>query len=428
MGRWLKWFAWLPLCLLISSCMQISLSPGDEGPSNDDETDQNQVILEFWHTYSDIETNVFESRVLPLFEKQYPWIKIHAVRKDFTDQLKDTIHAAVADNKQPDVMRMDIIWVPDLARNGVLSKLTGMEQFGQIRDNFISSLIQTNRYKNEYYGVPVNANVRAAIFNKTLLKEAGLDGPPNTFEELVKATERLRVKRPDIHGIGICCSNGWGSLPYFWTFGGQLMDEQYSQASGYLNGDGSKRALQKMKDWLDQGIISPSITASQPGTWDGILKGELLMIDDAHWFYTVNATGDNKELLKDVEIGLFPSDVNPGTSVIGGENLVLFEQSKHKKEAWQFIQWMVTEQPQQIMAETGLIPTIKNLRNKNINPLFTPYLEQLDRANPRPPVPAWTEIEDVFARMLERILTGEQPITEAVDEAAVKIDLLLLDR
>ena len=79
------------------------------------------------------------------------------------------------------------------------------------------------------------------------------------------------------------------------------------------------------------------------------------------------------------------------------------------------------------MSETGLIPTIKNLQGKNQNPIFDVYLEQLDHANPRPPVPAWTKIEDVFARMLERILTDEQTITEAVDEAAIIIDGLLLE-
>lgn len=175
-------------------------------------------------------------------------------------------------------------------------------------------------------------------------------------------------------------------------------------------------------------MISPSIIGGEPGTWDGILKGQLLMIDEPHWFYTVNETGPNKELLQGVEIGLLPSDVNIGTSVIGGENLVLFDKSPFKKEAWQFIQWMVTEEPQKIMSETGLIPTIKNLQGKNRNPIFDVYLDQLDRANPRPPVPAWTEIEDVFARMLERILTDEQTITEAVDEAAVIIDALLMEQ
>lgn len=414
--------------LLISGCMQVRLVPDNEsnGPA-EQQAGEPIVQIQFWHTYSELEIEVFNSRVLPLFEAEHPGIKINAVRKDHTGQLKDNVQAAVADNKQPDVMRMDVIWVPEFAKNGSLMDISNLENFDNIRDKFIGSLIQSNMYKGKYYGVPVNANTRAAIFNKKLLIEAGLDHPPDTFKELEEATKRLQKLRPEVYGIGICCSNVWGSLPYFWTFGGQLMDKNYKVASGFLNGKASIAALQKMKNGLDEGIISPSIIGGEPGTWDGILKGQLLMIDEPHWFYTVNETGPNKELLQGVEIGLLPSDVNVGTSVIGGENLVLFEKSPFKKEAWQFIQWMVTEEPQKIMSETGLIPTIKNLQGKNRNPIFDVYLDQLDRANPRPPVPAWTEIEDVFARMLERILTDEQTITEAVDEAAVIIDRLLME-
>jgi multiple sugar transport system substrate-binding protein len=426
--RWLTLIALGIVALLTGSCMKVSLVPGPNGNSGTGTEPPNaqRTVLEFWHTYSDIETEMFESRVLPLFEEQHPGIQIHAVRKDYTDQLKDAILAAVADNKAPDIMRMDIIWVPELAKYGALTDITAMEGFHEIRDLFIGSLIQTNYYEGKYYGLPVNASTRAAIFNKKLLHEAGLEQPPRTFAEVVEAVERLRQAKPDVYGIGICCSNGWGSLPYFWTFGGKLMDEQFTRASGYLDGPDSKAALEKLKNWYDLGWISPSITGGEPGTWDGILRGRLLMIDDAHWFYTVNAAGESKELLEDVVITLMPDDVQEGTSVIGGENLVLFDKSTKKQEAWEFMRWMMTEEPQQIMAETGLIPTIKNLQYTNQNPLFTPYLEQLNRANPRPPVPAWTEIEDIFARMVERILTNEQTIRDATREATDRIDVLLM--
>lgn len=412
--------------LLLSGCMQVKLVSNNNSTEPSKQSGQDIIQLEFWHTYSELELEVFNTQVLPLFEAAYPTIKINAVRKDHTGQLKDDVQAAVADNKMPDVMRMDVIWVPEFAKNGSLLDLSNLDHFPDVHKRFIGSLIQSNMYKGKYYGIPVNANTRAAIFNKELLKEAGLDQPPTTFQELVDATKRLQRVRPDVYGIGICCSNVWGSLPYFWTFGGQLMDDNYTRASGYLNGSASKSALKTMKDWLDEGIISPSIIGGEPGTWDGILKGQLLMIDEPHWFYTVNETGPNRELLPGVVSGLFPSEVSIGTSIIGGENLVLFKKSTFQKEAWQFMQWMVTDEPQRIMSETGLIPTIRNLQGKNQNPIFDVYLEQLDHANPRPPVPAWTKIEDVFARMLERILTNEQPINEAVDEAAMMIDSLLM--
>ncbi|MDF2835006.1 MAG: extracellular solute-binding protein [Paenibacillus sp.] len=422
---------WLAV-VMIAGCMRPSLAPESAGgQAQNNEAGRYAVELEFWHTYSDLEQEVFLNKVLPLFEKQYPHIRINAVRKYQTDQFKDTLLFAVADNKQPDVMRMDIVWVPEFAKKEALAELSVMPGFNAIKETFIGALIQTNIYKGGYYGLPVNANTRAAIYNKRLLEAAGLNEPPSTFEELAEASERLRSVMPDAYGIGVCCSGGWGMLPYFWSLGGELTDPAHAKASGYLNGEGSRTALARMKDWMDRGIMSRSILGEVPGTWDGILKGQLMMIDDAHWFHTVNATGPNKELLEDVVIGLFPGGgeqpTSAGTSVIGGENLVLFQGSEHKQEAWDFIRWMTSEEPQRMMAETGLIPTIQGLENNVSNRLLAPYLEQLKNAKPRPPVPNWSAIDEEFARMVERIMAGEMAVDEATDRAAARIDELLKD-
>lgn len=416
------------LCLTLLSCMKSSLLPEGTDPSNKERKSDVRVVLEFWHTYSDIETKVFENKVIPLFESEHPGIKIHPVRKDYTVQLKNDILAAVADNKQPDMMRMDIIWVPEFAKNGTLADISEMDGFTEIRDQFIGALIKTNLYRNKYYGLPVNANTKVAIYNKNLLKQAGLDAPPETFDQLIQALKRLQQDKPDIYGMAICCSGGWGTLPYFWTFGGRLTDENYTRASGYLDHPDSIAAISKIqKLYLDR-VIGPSITGGEPGSWDGVLQGKVMMIDEAHWFYTVQSTGDNKDLLKDMVIGMFPDDVHQGTSIIGGENLVLFQNSKHSAESWTFMKWMVTEKPQEMMAETGLIPTIKHMQDVIRNPLFTSYLQQLNRAQPRPPVSAWTDIDNVYTKMIERILTQEQPLEEAVHSAVMEMDLLLAEQ
>src|SRR5690348_348535 len=92
------------ICFAAVSCSNSSLLPSDAEQSANTPKPDSTVTLEFWHTYSDQETEVFEKKVLPLFEQAYPGIRIHAVRKDYTNQLKDNIIAGVADNKQPDVM------------------------------------------------------------------------------------------------------------------------------------------------------------------------------------------------------------------------------------------------------------------------------------------------------------------------------------
>ncbi|MFC5469534.1 extracellular solute-binding protein [Cohnella suwonensis] len=422
---------WLPLLLLVlalcEACSSYSLveNPAAQGS---DAPEGPKVDLQFWHTYSDVESKVFETRILPIFEREHPNIVVHAVRQNYTSQLNDNIVAAIADDKQPDVMRMDIIWVPQFARSGALTDLTEMNDFADYENRFTGSLIQTNRYNDHYYGIPLDATTMVPIYNQSLLREAGLSAPPSTFDELIAASRRLKAKDAGLYGISVCCSSTWGMLPYFRTLGGELLSPSLNKASGYLDSPASVEAMKKLKGWFDEGLMSPTVVGGEPGGWDGLFNRKILMIDEAHWFFTSNENTNNGPLLNDMVTGLFPSDVREGTSVIGGENLVLFRGSRHPEEAWAFMKFMVSEPVQEMMAETGLIPSIKDFDRAKLQPVYRIYVEQLQHAEPRPPVPQWDEVDDVFSRMVTRIFVGEKPAAEAMRESALQIDSILASR
>ncbi|RKP56186.1 extracellular solute-binding protein [Cohnella endophytica] len=422
----------LPLILLFTvvlstGCSSYSLveDPAVQG-SNDAAGEK--VELQFWHTYSDVETKVFETRVLPMFEREHPNIVVHAVRQNYTSQLNDNIVAAIADDKQPDIMRMDIIWVPQFARSGALTDLTEMSDFSEYENRFTGSLIQTNRYAGHYFGIPLDATTMVPIYNKTLLREVGLTEPPSTFEELIAASRKLKAKDAGLFGISVCCSSTWGMLPYFRTLGGELLSPSLDKASGYLDSPASVEAMKRLKSWFDEGLISPTVVGGEPGGWDGLFNRKILMIDEAHWFFTSNENTENGPKLNDTVTGLFPSDAREGTSIIGGENLVLFRGSRHPYEAWTFMKFLVSEPVQEMMAETGLIPSIKDFDRAKLQPVYRIYLDQLRRAEPRPPIPQWDEVDDVFSRMVTRILVGEKPVADAMRESASQIDGILSSR
>ncbi|HEX7056827.1 MAG TPA: extracellular solute-binding protein [Bacilli bacterium] len=412
------------LPVLLAACSSYDLVE-EPNASAGDPAASARVTLEFWHTFSDVETKVFETNVLPMFEKEHPDIAVHAVRQNYTAQLNDNIVAAVADNKQPDVMRMDIIWVPQFARSGALTDLSEMPDFADYKQRFTGSLIQTNLYDGKYYGIPLDATTMVPIYNKRLLQKAGLAKTPRTFDELVAAAQRLKAQDPGLYGISICCSSSWGMLPYFRTLGGELLSPSLTKATGYLDSPQSIQAMTKLKTWFDQGILSPTVVGGEPGGWDGLFDRKILMIDEAHWFFTANNNAEHGQDLQDVVTGLFPSDVREGTSIIGGENLVLFKGSKHPKEAWMFMKFMVSEPVQKALADTGLIPSIRDFDRNRLKPVFRIYLDQLQHAEPRPPVPQWNEVDDAFSRMVTRILLNEKPVEIALKETAAQIDAIL---
>ena len=190
------------------------------------------------------------------------------------------------------------------------------------------------------------------------------------------------------------------------------------------------KALETIADWNKRGLVVPSMTGGEPGTWDGLKSGQYMMIDDGPWFYSA-MLGD-KENKFDVLGKTVRALIRPGPggshSVVGGENLVTFANSKHQKEAWEFMQWMLTDEPQKIMAEVGMIPTNKAAAaalDTTNSPYVKEYVEQLSSALPRTPIPQWGEMETVFNLSAEKAIRGEQSAKDALNEAVAQINEIL---
>ncbi len=382
-----------------------------------EETPKDPITIEFWHTYSDTEEVIFNEQVLPLFEEKYPLIKVEATRMPY-EGLKQQVIAGVAGDAAPDLMRMDIIWVPEFAKLGALTSLDGKEGFGDVKNQLFPGPLATNFYNGNYYGLPLNTNTKVAIYNKELLKEAGLSEPPKTFDQLIEVSKALKSKGK--FGIGIGGTGPWGSLPYFWTFGGRVTDDQFTKASGYLNSPESIAALEKIVELNNEGLIAPTILGGEPGTWDGI-KENYLMIDDGPWFYSI--LGD--EALNLTTPAPLPTDDGGSVSVVGGEDLVMFKTSKHPEEAWTFMKFLMTEEPQTIMAQTGLIPTNQKAASSDevlSVPFIKPYIEQLKTAQPRTPHPNWEKIQESLNLAFEKAVRGEMSAEDALNEAAQEVD------
>ncbi|MBB6671327.1 extracellular solute-binding protein [Cohnella nanjingensis] len=391
------------------------------------ETPKDRVKLEYWHTYSDQEEKVLTEKIKPAFEKAYPNIELQLTRMPY-EGLKQQVIAGVAGDAAPDLMRMDIVWVPEFASQGALAKLSDLEGFDEVKANVFDGPLATNFYDGAYYGVPVNTNTKVAIYNKKTLEEAGLTEAPKTMDELVKAAETLKSKGK--FGLGVSGVNAWGLAPWFWSLGGKITNDDYTKSDGFLNSPESVKALETLVSWNAKGLIIPTMLGGEPGVWDGLKSGDYLMTDDGPWFYSIlmNEKDAKFDPMAETVRGLMPAGAGGSRSVIGGEDLVVFANSKHPKEAWTFAQWMMTEEPQKIMAEVGLIPSNKAaaeaMKQMDI-PFVGEFVQQLETALPRTPIPQWGEMEGIFNLSFEKAIRGEKKPKEALDEAAKQIDALL---
>lgn len=380
--------------------------------------------LEVWHTYSEQETYVFENIIIPLFEQDYPNIRIRSVRQSYNAQLKSTIIGRASMNKPPDVVRMDIAWVPTLAKLQLLYPVSQFGDFEEVKERLYEAPLEVSYYNGNYYGIPLNTNTKAAIYNRELLKRSGYDRPPETMKELMDVIEKQQLT------IAVQDVSPWETLHYFYGLGGMLMDPSYTHAQGYLDSEESINAVKKLLELHKKGHFAPHILRGNANTWQGVVDGAYFMIDDGPWFYSVHSDDYIEHINERTVVAPFP--ISGGKrAILGGENLVISKGSKHPEAAWTFVKWMTEIRPQTYLAETGLIPSNKNVDLSSIygdKPYFKTYVESLEEVVVRPPVAQWPKIEEVYIYYFRLIFSETMSVEEGLKEAAVKIDELLIEK
>lgn len=384
--------------------------------------------ITFWHTYNQDsdENKTLLEKVIPAFEKANPGIKVQSQVVPYPD-FRQKLLTSIAGGTVPDVARIDIIWSPEFAKLGAIERLDAYPGFATLRNAVFPGPLSTNAWQGGYYGLPLDTNTQIMLYNADAVKAAGV-GVPKTFAELKTFLEKTQKKQGDKvvqWGFAVPGPWNWYILPWIWSNGGDVTDPRITRATGYLNGPKTVAAIQMLYDWYKADLIAPTIAQAGLGSWEGIGAGQYLATQDGPWAFPAL-----KKQYPNLNIAhaLFPAGPGGSISVVGGENVVIFKDSKNKQAAWKFVQFMLSPQAQLMMAPTGQIPVIKAaLEDPYIkgHPYFGLYLEQLKTARARTVTPVYPKMEEIMQGATQDIFAGKKGVQAALDEAAAKIDELL---
>lgn len=377
--------------------------------------------ITFWHTYStgSGEEQTLLNEVIPRFEEENPGIKVEAVGFPY-DEFHQKLLTSFAGGVVPDLVRMDIIWVPEFADLGALEKLNDYPGFSDLRDGVFPGPLATNFWDGGYYGLPLDTNTQVLLYNTDLVAT-----PPSTFDEFKTFAETNSKPDEEVWAYAVPGPWAWYILPWIWSNGGAITDEAISQASGYLNSPETVEAVQMLADLYKQGYIAPTIAQSGLGSWEGLGAGKYLATQDGPWAYpSITAQYPDLKLAH----ALMPAGKGGSVSIVGGEDVVMFADSQNKDPAWKFVQFLLSPETQITMAKTGQIPVISSaLQDPYIveHPYYGTYLKQLETAKPRTPHPAWNRIEEAVQTAFQKVLAGDASAQDAFDAAAKEVDGLL---
>lgn len=405
---------------LIASGCSTGAGSGSDSPKD--------VTITFWGAYGNggnsTQQDALNKTLIPAFEKANPGITVKYVDIAY-DSLLQKLTTSAAGGKLPDLVRADLGWVPQFADLGVLEPLsTSMSDYKALAAKDYPGSVATNRYKGEYYGLPLDTNTRVLITSQQALDKAGVSEPPKTFADLKTMAAALKGT-----GVSLWADSkleAWNIAPWIWSGGGEFTNKAETKATGYLNSAANVATIQMLVDWYKEGLIPNLLTGNSGAvaTQDGLPKNDYATIFDGPWMAGV-WSGSYKDFQP--VYAPIPAGKGGSVSVVGGEDIVMTASSAHKDAAAKFIRFTQSEQFQIAMAKTGQLTVQPRLADQQAKLAadYSVYSDQLKTAKSRIASPNQSKIDAVLAAALTPAFTGGTTVTSALDSAASQIDALL---
>jgi multiple sugar transport system permease protein len=307
---------------------------------------------------------------------------------------------SVAGGMPPDVILFDRYAVTEWAARGAFYSLDEFVAKDRasgradaiVPEEFFDSCWNEVVYHNRVYGIPEKVDNRALFYNKDLLKRAGYDTPPKTWEELeqmaVKLTEKDSAGRLTRLGFAPNEGNSWLYL-YGWMNGGKFMSEDGKRCT--LNDPKVVGALEWMtrvyKNLGGAEQVNAFKSTFQGGDLDPFITGKLVMKIDGFWQITDTIAQFGRNVNYGIARPPIPlAELNSGSktcSWVSGWCYAIPSTAKNKDAAWEFIRFLCSQRAQEIMSESQRLALASQGRvfvptqnaNKRINKwLFEKYV------------------------------------------------------
>src|SRR5215217_1473779 len=351
---------------------------------------------------------------------QVTYQSINLDTRGYFDRLKTEFQTG---GGETDVFGGDVPWTAEFAENGWIVDVSSRFSEGE-RRKFVNGQIQSLIYESKIWGKPWYADVGLLYWRKDLLERSGFSKPPKTWDELKEMAEQVVQDSGTRYGFvfqgannetGVC--NG---LEYIWTHGGEVLDGD----KVIIDSPESVAGLTTEQSMISEGV-SPQAVASYT-VWEAdvaFLNGDAVFCRE--WPYMYAAVGDPQmSKIKLDQVGVSALPVGEGrsqtASCLGGWNMLISASSEMQDEAWEFVQFMTSEESQKIQTlSASTLPTLNALyEDREIRkevPVITLGKEALRNARPRPISPYYSQMSRSMAEQFNKVLTGATPPEEAVE-------------
>lgn len=393
------------------------------------------VTIDFWFPWGGDYQKDFKANVVDVFEKQHPNIKVKMTFVETTGQTQasDKLLTAIAGGNPPDVALFDRFLIGSWAAKGSLTDLTGyVKSSGISTDDYYKGLWAETVYKDKVYALPWGTDNRGMFYNKSLMKEAGLDPnkPPQTLQELDQMADKIFKKGSNnkYSQIGFIPWMNQGFLyTQAWNWGGKWEDGNHNLTP---NDPQNVKALAWMAGYAkkyDIGNLTSFSDAMGQTGMNPFWTGKVGFVFDGNWILN-----DLAKYKLNFDWGVAPMPAAEGNKSVtwaGGWSYVIPKGSKHEKEAWEFVKFVAHKEGTLLWAkrpnagnDITALPAVNEQLKLGDNANLKVFLDLMPTAFTRPVSPAGAFLWNETMRVQDLAIHGKGDAQALLDEVKKNVD------
>lgn len=376
--------------------------------------------------------------MLPEFEER-TGIKINIIKHPYENALGEQVRDFVAGGDL-DIALIDLVWIGNFAENEWIvpaEKFTSNPDLADPEldmDDFFPLVLNAfGGWDGVIYGLPFDNYSGLLFYNRCMLEEAGFDGPPATWDDVLNVYGPALTKDGK-HAFALQSKrNETQSADSFarvlWPFGGSFLDENFR--SNLLSAESQAGLMfrQELLPYMPDGIVS----YDHAETVNALAQGDVAFITEWSAFYSTLKNPDTSQVADCLAIAPEPMGPAGRKPALGGFSLAVASQASESEQAaaWLFIQWVTSKANAETYLRMGGVPARQSVYEvpgiaEEFD--FVPALvESWQDGVPefRPRFAEWPEITEIVQEWGTKIMLGEVTTEEGAMEIGERMEAVL---
>ncbi len=379
---------------------------------------------------------------LPGYEEKFRgWIAdFEALHPDFTVEWLDKkgtewgtfYQTQLVAGTAPDIIDVQgMLWAEYAAADGLLDLTPYLEREPEVSARFNPEGLPLWQLDGRQYMLPYYFSKSLLIYNRSMFEEAGIDGPPENFDQFI---EQIGLLGGDERSGFITLNFDWLYWPLFAMNGVELLTPDQEEAA--FNTPEMLDTLTRLAEATEAGHINK---IAWTGRWvepnNAFAAGDIGMYQ-AHGAALFWVAG-RADWISDETLGVVPWPGGWGTPNAHGFGIS--SSTPYPDEAWDFVKIATSDEWQGVMADTFTILTL----NRNVDDALIARVEgedalkaetlrlslqNMDRATGNWVTPKDARIKEAFWPSIQAALLGQMDPAEAIAEAERNVNRVLSRR